>query len=128
VQEVLALPSTHPRRDGILKLLASWKVKINVGELENFLSEETQMALSQAFLEWEQATQQKARQEGQQEGRQEGQRSLILLLLEQRIGQLSQVQSDRISSLNLDQLQRLAIALLNFSSVSDLETWLSGNS
>ncbi|KAM3108688.1 DUF4351 domain-containing protein [Phormidesmis sp. 146-33] len=54
-----------------------------------------------------------------------GQRSLIRLLLEQRIKPLSQAQSDRISSLNLDQLQRLAIALLNFSSVSDLETWLS---
>ncbi|KAM3102525.1 DUF4351 domain-containing protein [Phormidesmis sp. 146-12] len=51
-----------------------------------------------------------------------GQRSLIRLLLEQRIEPLSQAQSDRISSLNLDQLQRLSIALLNFSNVSDLET------
>ncbi|KAM3093511.1 DUF4351 domain-containing protein [Phormidesmis sp. 146-35] len=56
-----------------------------------------------------------------------GQRSLIRLLLEQRIEPLSQAQSDRISSLNLDQLQRLAIALLNFSNVSDVETWLSDN-
>ena len=64
------------------------------------------------------------RQEGQQEGRQEGERSLVLLLLEQRVGQLPQVERDRISALSLEQLEALALALLNFSSVLDLTTWL----
>jgi len=61
---------------------------------------------------------------GIQQGRQEGQRSLILLLVEQRIGQLPDAIHDRLSQLNLTQLEALAIALLNFSTLSELETWL----
>ena len=63
-------------------------------------------------------------QEGRQEGRQEGERSLVLLLLEQRLGHLSSAERDRISPLNLKQLEALALALLNFSSIADLRTWL----
>ena len=63
-------------------------------------------------------------QEGRQEGQQEGERSLVLLLLEQRVGQLPQAERDRISALSLEQLEALALALLNFSSVLDLTTWL----
>ncbi|MBL1179002.1 Rpn family recombination-promoting nuclease/putative transposase [Pantanalinema sp. GBBB05] len=61
---------------------------------------------------------------GIQEGRQEGQRSLILLLLEQRVGQFPDRTHDRIAQLSLPQLEALAIALLNFSSLADLEAWL----
>ncbi len=63
-------------------------------------------------------------EEGRQEGRQEGERSLVLLLLEQRVGQLSQIERDRISVLSVKQLEALALALSNFSSVADLTVWL----
>jgi hypothetical protein len=36
----------------------------------------------------------------------------------------SEAQRDRLSSLNLDQLTALAIALLNFSTPDDLDAWL----
>ena len=63
--------------------------------------------------------------EGEEKGRQLGQRSLISLQLEQRVGSLSDAQRDRISTLNLDQLTALAIALLNFSIPDDLDAWLT---
>jgi predicted transposase YdaD len=66
-------------------------------------------------------------EQGRVEGRVEGQRSLIDLLLNQKIGQLSQTLDDRISSLSNEKLNSLAIALLNFSTLGDLESWLQEN-
>jgi predicted transposase YdaD len=64
-------------------------------------------------------------EKGRAEGRQLERRSLISLQLEQRVGSLSDGQRDRISTLNLDQLTALAIALLNFSTPDDLDAWLN---
>lgn len=58
-------------------------------------------------------------------GFERGQRSL--LLLQQRVGQLPDQLHDRISQLNLTQLEALAIALLNFSSLTELEAWLESH-
>jgi len=62
---------------------------------------------------------------GVQQGRQEERRSLVLLLLEQRVGQLPDDWRDRLSQLSLTQLEALAIALLHFSTLADLEAWLA---
>jgi predicted transposase/invertase (TIGR01784 family) len=59
-----------------------------------------------------------------QEAKEEGQRSLVSLLLEQKVGTLSEPLNDRINALSPDQLQALAIALLRFETVDDLTDWL----
>lgn len=123
IREVLALPSAHPKRNGILRLLANWKVRIDLGEIQDFSGREAIMALSDAFLEWEQAAQQKA----EAQGLEQGQRSLILRQLERRFGSLSEQQRDRISTLRLEQLEALALALLDFGAIDDLETWLNAH-
>ncbi|MGI0485711.1 DUF4351 domain-containing protein [Pantanalinema rosaneae CENA516] len=67
---------------------------------------------------------------GFERGIQEGRRSLLLLLslqLEQKVGQLPPSLHDRIAQLNLTQLEALAIALLNFSSLAELEAWLESH-
>ncbi|WP_254721849.1 DUF4351 domain-containing protein [Kovacikia minuta] len=64
---------------------------------------------------------------GFERGIQEGQRSLVLLLLEQRVGKLPEGIRDRLSQLNLAQLEALAIALLNFSTLAELEAWLESH-
>ncbi|MCY6493924.1 DUF4351 domain-containing protein [Leptolyngbya sp. GGD] len=120
IREVLALPIDHPRRGNVLRLLASWKVRIDLGELVDFAEREEIMALSEAFLAWEAETQTRS----QAEGARHQARSLILLQLEQKFGALPDEANAQISALNLDQLGRLAIALLNFTVVSDLMTWL----
>lgn len=127
IREVLSLPSSHPRRNGILRLLASWKVRIDLGGIEDFSGREAIMALSEAFLEWEQATQQRAEAQGLEQGLEQGQRSLILRQLEQRIGLLSQQKRDRISTLDREHLEAIAIALLDFREINDLDAWLNAD-
>jgi hypothetical protein len=53
IREVLALPDSEPRRYQVLRLIASWRVRIDIGELEGFVEREEIMALSEAFLAWE---------------------------------------------------------------------------
>lgn len=61
---------------------------------------------------------------GQAEGSRQQARSLVHLLLEQKVGALPKSLSERIDALALPQLETLAIALLNFSEIADLITWL----
>lgn len=49
---------------------------------------------------------------------------LVLRLLTRRVGELSQELRDRIDSLSLEQLENLGEALLDFTSLSDLSSWL----
>jgi Domain of unknown function (DUF4351) len=60
---------------------------------------------------------------GKREGKEEA-RSLILLLLNQKLGQLPKRMSDRVRRLSPEQLQALAIALLHFESLDELNVWL----
>jgi predicted transposase YdaD len=66
--------------------------------------------------------------EGREEGREEGRRReasiLALRQLERRCGTLDVSTSSRIEALSLLQLEELALALLDFRSVGDLQTWL----
>jgi len=69
---------------------------------------------------------QEGQQEGRQEGRQEGEANLLLRLLTKRYGMLSPSQEQQIRSLDVEQLESLGEALLDFTNKSDLDTWLSG--
>jgi predicted transposase/invertase (TIGR01784 family) len=62
---------------------------------------------------------------GREEGREEGQRSLVLLLLNQKIGPLPDRLAVQITELELDQLEALAVALLNFTTGAELDLWLA---
>jgi predicted transposase YdaD len=66
------------------------------------------------------------RQEGRQEGKQEGEAQLIIRLLNRRCGVLSPNQEAQIRSLDLNQLESLGEALLDFTTMADLEAWLNG--
>ena len=106
IREVLALSPKHPRRNSILRLLASWKVRIDLGEIEDFSGQETIMALSEAFLEWEQQTQNRISQEVRQEER----RSIALNLLRQNIPLETIAQATGLPIAQLQQLQTDSIA------------------
>ena len=64
-------------------------------------------------------------QEGRQEGRQAEGRSLLHRQLAGKFGELPEHLSTAVEALSLDAIESLAIALLNFSSIEDLETWLA---
>ena len=59
-----------------------------------------------------------------EEVREEGERALILRLLTRRVGELPQDMRSRVESLPLEQLENLGEALLDFTSLADLQTWL----
>jgi hypothetical protein len=121
IAEAMALEINNPSRSTILRLLASWKISIEVtGEAE--AEQELLMALSQAYLEWEQLTVQRGRQEGL-----ERERSLIFRLLSRKLGSLPEAVRVRVEALDLEQLETLSEALLDFSTVDDLVAWLEAH-
>jgi hypothetical protein len=80
ILEVLALPQSNPQRSRILQMLASWKIRIEMTTPLDSEDEQVLMALSQAYLDWEQATTQR--------GEQEGKREVVEALLKTRFGEL----------------------------------------
>ena len=68
-----------------------------------------------------------AREEGIEEGRELGQRSLIIRLLNRRVGGISESLTDRIQALPIVKLEILAEDLLDFRGLDDLTDWLDGN-
>ncbi len=64
------------------------------------------------------------KEEGREEGREEEARSLILRQLTRRLGELPQQVLDCIEILSLEQLEDLSEALLDFTSLVNLQAWL----
>ncbi|MBS9393702.1 MAG: Rpn family recombination-promoting nuclease/putative transposase [Dolichospermum sp. LBC05a] len=67
---------------------------------------------------------QEAKQEGREEGRQDGEMILLIRQLSKRFGKLKDIYIENINSLNIEQLEKLGEALLDFVDINDLETWL----
>ncbi len=65
------------------------------------------------------------RESGKAQGRREEAVSLILRLLNRRLGEISSTLGQQIQELSLEQLETLAEALLDFTSLTDLTAWLS---
>jgi hypothetical protein len=84
VEEVIALPTNNEGRLAALKLLASWKVSIEAKAEIDREERELIMTLSQAYLEWEEKTQQQSLQQGLTQG----QRIVVENLLKLRFGEL----------------------------------------
>ncbi len=62
---------------------------------------------------------------GMQLGEQSGTAKTVLRLLQRRLGNLSQSQQERIQGLSTKRLRELGEALLDFNSITDLNTWLA---
>ncbi|NJP11681.1 MAG: flagellar assembly protein H [Leptolyngbyaceae cyanobacterium RU_5_1] len=63
ILEVLALPTSNPQRSRILQMLTSWKIRIEMTAPLDREDEQLLMALSQAYLDWEKATEQRGKRE-----------------------------------------------------------------
>lgn len=96
IRELLALPPDFPRRSTILRLLAAWKVKMDMGELTDFIERGEIMALSEAFLTWE--------QEKETQSKQEERQTIALNMLKDN---LSLEQIVRLTGLTIEQVQAL---------------------
>jgi predicted transposase YdaD len=61
------------------------------------------------------------------EGEVKGQRSIVSIILDRKLGKLSIRMEESIAALDLAKLESLAIALLDFKTIADLEAWLKQN-
>ena len=59
--------------------------------------------------------------------KQEGEKSLIFRLLNRRVGELPEDVRQQVEILSLEELENLGEALLDFSSMADLQAWLEEN-
>jgi predicted transposase YdaD len=67
---------------------------------------------------------QEIQQEGEERGILKGEQTVILRQLARRVGDVSPELQSQIQSLSLYQLEALADALLDFSTLADLRIWL----
>jgi hypothetical protein len=67
------------------------------------------------------------KKEGHEKGREEGRCEVVLTLLGQKVGPLSQDWINRISELPDQRLQALTLALLQFDTQEDLSAWFQNN-
>jgi hypothetical protein len=116
IAEVLKLPQSDVRRTQALRLLASWKITLEVSGIIESDDLELAMVLSQAYLEWEQKT--------IEQGIEAGERSLILKQLTRKLGDIPAETRSQVNSLSVTQLEDLGEALFDFSGADDLANWL----
>ncbi len=67
---------------------------------------------------------QEAKEEGREEGEREATLKLVMRLLTKRFGEISEEMRSSISGLPLTTLENLSEALLDFTSLADLQAWL----
>jgi predicted transposase YdaD len=77
-----------------------------LGDIQDFSGQEAMMALSEAFLAWEQQTQERIRQEVSQEERQEERQAIARRLLQQGLPIEAIAQATELSIAEIQSLQR----------------------
>jgi hypothetical protein len=63
-------------------------------------------------------------QQDRELAKQEGEQRLIIRLLNRRIGEIDSSLIQKVQELPVEKLEELGEALLDFTSVTDLENWL----
>jgi hypothetical protein len=118
ITEVLALSLDDNRRSQVLQLLTNWRVSLQLQDPLETEEQELMAPLSQAYLDWEQQTEQR--------GAQQEAIVLNLRLLTRRLHVQSLPESLRsqVEQLSLPQLENLSEALLDFQTLADLQHWL----
>ena len=123
--ELQALPLDHPYQKATLELVYNLRENLRVNQELETDDRELIMRLEPLYQRNREQAKEEGRQEGRQEGKQEGEKNLILRLLHRRIGEIDSLLIERIIGLSIEQLENLGEALLDFSSVADLEAWLT---
>lgn len=118
--ELQGLPLDHPYQKATLELVHNLRENLRLNQELEADDRELIMRLEPLY--------QRDREQAKEEGRQEGERYLILRLLNRRIGELDALLIERITGLSIEQLENLGEALLDFSSIADLEAWLNQQS
>ncbi|MGH2415580.1 MAG: hypothetical protein ACRDEA_18195, partial [Microcystaceae cyanobacterium] len=118
VEELVNLPESHPLRDKLLEILASWRKTLELKDNRSEEERELIMNLSPAYEQQREIWRQEGKQEGKQEGNLEGQSLMVALLLEGRFGTLDEELKSLIPQIvQLDPSERTQL-LLNLANLS----------
>jgi hypothetical protein len=115
--ELQALPLNHPYQKATLELVYNLRENLRVNQELETDDRELVMRLEPLY--------QRDREQAKQEGRLEVGQDLILRQLNRRLGEIDASLIERIKGLSIEQLENLGEALLDFSTVADLETWFN---
>ncbi|MFM6408899.1 MAG: Rpn family recombination-promoting nuclease/putative transposase [Microcystis sp.] len=124
IQQVRQQFQESLKRQDILELIETILIyklpKLNRKEIEKMfsLSDLRETKVYQEALE-------EGREEGREEGELSAKKSLILRQLNLKLGSIPLKLEQKIKQLNPNQLDNLALALLNFSDWEDLHQWLN---
>ncbi|MFN9400246.1 MAG: DUF4351 domain-containing protein [Dolichospermum sp.] len=130
IDELAALPSNQPYVKITLELLYNLQQNLRINQSPEIEAEDRELIMRLAPLyqqERELARQegiQEGLQQGEQRGLQQGEQLLIIRQLNRRIGTMDSSLIQQVQKLPVAQLEELGEALLDFTSVTDLQTWL----
>jgi hypothetical protein len=122
IDELAALPLNQPYVKITLELLYNLQKNLKINQSSQTEDQELIMRLAPLY----QQDRELAKQEGLQEGLQKEKR-LIIRLLNRRIGEIDSLLIQKVQELTVEKLEELGETLLDFTSVTDLETWLEHN-
>ncbi|MBD1212426.1 MAG: DUF4351 domain-containing protein [Dolichospermum circinale Clear-D4] len=122
IDELAALPLNQPYVKITLELLYNLQKNLKINQSSQTEDQELIMRLAPLY----QQDRELAKQEGLQEGLQKEKR-LIIRLLNRRVGEIDSLLIQKVQELTVEKLEELGEALLDFTSVTDLETWLEDN-
>jgi predicted transposase YdaD len=132
IQQVRQQFQESLKRQDILELIETILIyklpKLNRKEIEKMFSL-SDLRETKVYQEALEEGREEGREQGKEEGREEGElsakKSLILLQLNLKLGSIPLKLEQKIKQLNPNQLDNLALALLNFSDLEDLHQWLN---
>jgi len=107
----------HSFMDSYLRLSAEER-KVYNRQVES-ISEPERQALMQITNQWE--------EHGIRIGQEQGSRAILLRLLSHKFESVSTQLREQIDSLSQDKLEQLADAVLDFSTVADVQSWMARN-
>ena len=127
IDELAALPLNQPYVKITLELLYNLQKNLKINQSSQTEDQELIMRLAPLY----QQDRELAKQEGLYDGLQEAlqkEKRLLIRLLNRRVGEIDSLLIQKIQELSVEKLEELGEALLDFTSVTDLETWLEHNS
>ena len=116
IDELAALPLNQPYVKITLELLYNLQKNLKINQSSQTEDQELIMRLAPLY------------QQDRELAKQEGEQRLIIRLLKRRFGEIDSLLIQKVQELPVEKLEELGEALLDFTSVTDLETWLEHNS
>ena len=124
IEELVNLPQNNPLKSVILEVLYSLQKNLEVKQNKQLEDRELMMQLAPLYQEDRARAIQEGFQRGKSEGIKDGELNVTLRLLTRKLGNLSPEIMTQIQQLNLEQLEALTEALLDFNTLDDLNNWL----